>query len=573
MVWLQRFVLMAGFIMLVFVGGIFFFISSFRGGGNDIGLELAPETTDLSRGVPFEISLNINNQTNNILYGAKLTLNLGSGLINLGSSEKDELVQEELGEIKQNTITRRTFMLIPTGEVDSSQKIAVTLSYFLGRNEFERRATETFVIKNEPLEVAVEKPDQVLSGSALEVIIRYNNNSDFDFKQLNLRANYPSSFKFLSAELEPDSLNNFWRLGTLRSGSSGELKIRGLWESIDGGSSDFEAVLFVEFLGQSYEVTRSETRFQITESPIGIQIVINGNPDHVARIGQTLQYGLIYTNKSGIALNDVKIDAQIAGELFQFSTLETNAEIDPITNAMSWDKGNTPSLQFLEPGEKGQVAFTISLADEFSISRLSDRNFILNTKAQIESPSVPYYLEAEKTSATTVLKTKVAGQIKILARALYRDAASGILNTGALPPRVNRTTQYSIHWILKNYATDVSNVIVRSKLPNGVRWTGIVKSNGDSIPLYDERTKEVVWKVENISATKGVISAPPEIIFQVEAAPEANMLGRFQPLLEMVSLNALDNFTGVTLTESAPPLDTSLPSDPTTSPVQGIVIQ
>ena len=137
--------------MLVFVGGIFFFISSFRGGGNDIGLELAPETTSLSRGVPFEISLNINNQTNNILYGAKLTLNLGSGLISLGSSEKDELVQEKLGEIKQNTITRRTFVLVPTGEVDSSQKIPATLSYFLGRTEFERHAVETFVIKAQPL--------------------------------------------------------------------------------------------------------------------------------------------------------------------------------------------------------------------------------------------------------------------------------------------------------------------------------------------------------------------------------------------------------------------------------------
>jgi len=564
---------MAGFITLVLVGGVFFFISSFRGGGDDIGLELAPETTDLSRGVPFEISLNINNQTSNILRGAKLTLNLGSGLISLNSAEDNELVQEELGEIKQNTITRRVFVLVPTGEIDSSQKIVATLSYFLGRSEFERRATETFVIKGESLEVVVEKPDQVLSGSTLEVTIRYNNNSDFDFKQLNLRANYPSSFKFLSAELEPDSLNNFWRLGTLRSGSSGELKIRGLWESIDGGSSNFEAVLFVEFLGQSYEVARGETNFQITESPIGIQITINGNPDHVARIGKTLQYGLIYTNKSGIALNDVKIDAQIAGELFQFSTLETNARIDPITNSMSWNKDNTPSLQFLEPGEKGQVTFTISLADEFSINRLNDKNFILNIKAQIESPSVPYYLEAEKTSAATVLKTKVAGQTKILVKALYRDAASGILNTGVLPPRVGQATQYSIHWSIKNYATDVSNVTIKSKLPNGVRWTGIVKSNGDSIPLYDKKTREIVWKVENVSATKGVISTPPEVIFQVEAVPEANMLGRFQPLLETVSLTALDGFTGVTLTASALPIDSSLPSDPTTSPVQGIVIK
>ena len=55
--------------------------------------------------------------------------------------------------------------------------------------------------------------------------------------------------------------------------------------------------------------------------------------------------------------------------------------------------------------------------------------------------------------------------------------------------------------------------------------------------------------------------------------PEANLLGRFQPLLEAVSLSALDDFTGVMLTASAPPLDASLPSDPTTSPEQGIVIQ
>ena len=56
------------------------------------------------------------------------------------------------------------------------------------------------------------------------------------------------------------------------------------------------------------------------------------------------------------------------------------------------------------------------------------------------------------------LETKVAGLVKIESKAYFRDADSGIANSGPWPPKANQATQYTVHWRITNYATDISRV-------------------------------------------------------------------------------------------------------------------
>ena len=81
-------------------------------------------------------------------------------------------------------------------------------------------------------------------------------------------------------------------------------------------------------------------------------------------------------------------------------------------------------------------------------------------------------------------------------------------------------------------------------MPPGARFTGIVKSNINSIPIFNERTQEIIWQIDKIIATKGIISAPIEAVFQVEIIPNLTQIDNAISLVGEVLMNAFDEFTG-----------------------------
>jgi hypothetical protein len=103
-------------------------------------------------------------------------------------------------------------------------------------------------------------------------------------------------------------------------------------------------------------------------------------------------------------------------------------------------------------------------------------------------------------------------------------------------------------------------------------WTGQVKSNSATVPLWNERTREITWAIDRILATKGVIGDPTEAVFQVRAVPTFEQVGRAEPLMTETKLAATDEFTGGVLEFADPALTTALPDDPTVGQSAGIVV-
>jgi len=104
-----------------------------------------------------------------------------------------------------------------------------------------------------------------------------------------------------------------------------------------------------------------------------------------------------------------------------------------------------------------------------------------------------------------------------------------------------------------------------------VVFTGAVKSNISSQPTYNNLTQEVIWNIDKIVATKGIISEPIEAIFQIQATPNVTQVKYFQPLLGQTKIEVQDNYTGVTLENAALPVNTQLPYDLTVKPEEGAV--
>ncbi|PIP29933.1 hypothetical protein COX26_01450 [Candidatus Jorgensenbacteria bacterium CG23_combo_of_CG06-09_8_20_14_all_54_14] len=561
-----------GVLLFLAVGAVVLILSS-GGGGEGITLTLyAP--SEIYRGVPFELKVEVENQLDEIIRDATLSLNLPAGLVsvdNIGTNRA--ITSESIGDIGGRTVAKKTFRLLAVGLPDSLQKANVTLSYGTGgRSRFQASAEKEIIVNRAAVKLAVTKPERVISGSAFELEVGYENASRFDFSDVTLRMKYPDGFSFQSASANPDSLDSSWRLGALNAGSKGVLRVKGVLTGVGEAQFSLPVTVIANFGGEEYLLAEENVALALAPAPVNLQVLVNGRSDYVARAGDMLTYTVSYRNESGIALADVVLKLSLSGELFNFTTLDTDARIDSLANTLTWNAGNTPPFRLLDPGASGEVRATVRLKPSFPIRRPSDKNFFLRVQAEASSPSVPYYLSADKTTALASMETKVAGLTVVYAQAFFRDVAAGMLNQGKLPPQVGQPTEYTIHWVIRNYGTDVKNVAVSAFLQSGVTWTGLVKSSIDAVPLWNERRSEVTWQIEKIAATKGVISDPIEAVFQVRATPDVTEVGQYQPLMGETTLRTTDDFTGLELTSRDAGFTTALPDDRTVGEGIGRVI-
>ncbi|MDP1706412.1 MAG: hypothetical protein Q8L36_01155 [bacterium] len=553
---------------LLFGGWLIY--NHFRSSGVKISLELiVPDNVMI--GAPFSVTVNIGNQSDTILQEAVLTLTPSGGLINL-DTDASRIV---LGNINSGDLTKRSFDFVVTSEeVVTEPQLEAILSYQLNSSSrFERKTEQSFLNLMPAIKTEIDSPGQVLGGSNFEIVVSYLNESNFNFSDLIFEAAWPEDFKFNSGRPAPADGNNLWRVGDLPAGSRGSFSFSGFVTSPPQSLFNFPIVVKTIVNGQEYKISEVSVNFSVAPSPLALETTINNSPNYIARLNDRLHYVVRYRNNSGIALVDGVIKIKLKGLVFNFASLQTEGDIDTVNNVLTWHAANTPGLKLLSPGAGGEVSFDIRLLPEFPIHRLSDKNFSLIAETTMDSPTVPYYFNAAKTSVSQKMETKVAGQTTIDSQGFYRDASSGLVNEGFLPPKVNQPTQYTIHWLIKNYATDVRNVVVRAILKSGVAWTGAVRSNIDSVPVFNERTNEIVWQIDKLAASKGLIGEAAEAIFQIEAVPNLTQFGQYQPLIGETSLKAVDEFTGLPLEFSDSALTTALPDDLTVGQIGGRVVQ
>lgn len=518
-------------------------------------------------GQPFVLRVSFSNYSDNVLKNADLSLVLPEDVSFLGQPQDQRVMERPVGDVGPGSINQQSFDLIVTGGNNSLKRLEAALSYSTGVNsqaQFRSNNVADVAVGESAIGLTIGAPASVFNGENFEINVDYKNNSNAEFKNVRFAADYPPIFRFQRSSMNPeDNANMFWNLGSVTGGNGADFTIVGNAVGPEGSSFDIGGALTATFLGQVYTLNSQKVNIAIAAAPLSLTISVNDEENYVSRPSDSLQYVFAYKNNSDISFQNVSIAAKFIGELFDFTTLQTNAFFDSINNTVSWSVANTAELQNLAPHEERSISLQIKTKASFPIRRLSDKNYALKVQAQIQSSTVPPGTAAQKTFSLANLETKVIGAIAVNARAFFRDAASGILNSGVYPPRVNHPTQYTVHWIVTNYSTDVTDVNVSAYLQSGTRFTGVAKSNVGSLPIYNSATGQVTWNIGNLPATKGVISPPAEAIFQIENTPSVNQTGQNVLLLSNTGVVAQDSFTSSTLESVDSSLSTDLPDDTT----------
>lgn len=557
------------FSIVIVCGAVVFYFIKYSGGGASIELRVPEEEVEI--GVPFEVDVIFENGTGNKLGDVKIALDPSEHIV-FAEDGSGNIKTIEVGEIAVGNTRKESFRLVALPAENPEYKVKGTVYYSPETlaAEFEKDAEAEVRVKRPDFELSLEAPDKVFSGGGFEVVAKYEKDDEVpELAEFEVHIDFPENFEFSGASPEENSRSiNGIRFNNLDE-DEGEVKASGSIELSNESEFEVKARLVMKMFNEEYTFVSASKYILVESSPLSINAVL-GEHEGPAKPGEELTYVLSYKNNTGSILRNAVIKAVLQGEMFSFSSMESNGRFSSQNNTITWDRGNVSDLGELNINEEGSVFFTIELREKHPTQQLNDKNFVLVVDATIESePTVDS--GGTKTTGRSVLETKVAGLIEVSADGYFRDAKSGIVNGGPFPPKVNQATNYTIHWKLANYGTDLNAVEVRAKLPEGVSFTGKTGGNTDSAPSFDSGTREVVWRVDRMLATTGILSEKPEAIFQVSATPKASDIGGYMVILDETRVTAHDEFVDATITNTAGRVTTRLEADNTVGANDGKV--
>jgi hypothetical protein len=516
-------------------------------------------------GQSFDLGVVVYNNSDKTIQNANLSILIPEGFAFVENDPNQKMVKVNIGDIAPSSFHKETFKIIAFSDTLSLKKINAELDYKIEGSKiaFQGSASTDLNIGQSLFDVFVSSPEKVFSSENFKITINYENKSKENLNDLFLKVDYPATFKFVDANPKPTSESNLWSLANVNSNQKGQIEIIGSLVGQEGQNSNFKINILKNISGKKYSLVSKDYNITLSKSNLSLNIILNNDYNYIASPGENLTYVFQYKNNSNTPLENIVLKANFIGEMFDFQTAQTNGYFDSLTNTFVWNAASMPSLSLLSPGQSGEIPLRIKLKDKFPISNENNKNFVLKINATIESPTVSSGVSSEKTIASYEAENKIRGNVLINAFGLYRDPAWKILNKGPYPPKVNKPTQYTIHWKIQNYANDISNVKISSFILPGTTYTGVFKSNIDIKPEYNKDSGLFSVNIPFIPANRGVINDPIEIVFQVENTPSVNQVGDDITLLSQTKLEAQNEFTGENINLSLPEIKTNLPNDPT----------
>jgi len=506
---------------------------------------LGPEEAELAQEIEYTVKYK--NNGNIKLEDPRLVFQYPEfSIIEEGKSLRQELILDDIYPGEEKTFQFRTRLLGKEGDL---KKARAWLSYRPKnlKARYESETSHTIQIKSVPLTLEFDLPSKIESGKEIGFRLNYFSNVNYPLSDLGIKVEYPPDFEFKSAKPEPLEETD-WEIGLLNKAEGGRIEIVGNIMGELGEQKKFQAQLGSWQEGEFIVLKEAVRAVQIVTPSLYITQEINNNPQYVATPGDTLHYEIFFKNIGEEAFNNLFLVAKLEGELFDFNSLKAPlGEFETGDNSIIFDWRRVPKLRFLDAQEEGKVEFWIKLKEDWEISSPQDKNPQLLNKIYLSQAREEFI-------------TKVNSKLEIIQKGYYEEEIFG--NSGPLPPKVGKTTTYTIIWQVKNHYNDVKNVKVRANLGKNVNLTGKIFPEGARL-TFDSISREVVWRLTNLAAGKGVLGPGPNIAFQIAFTPDAGQKGQSPKLISKAKITGEDQWTGQTLEALASAIDTLLPDDET----------
>ncbi|MBI2624881.1 MAG: hypothetical protein HYW70_00885 [Candidatus Nealsonbacteria bacterium] len=450
-----------------------------------------------------------------------------NSILQNGQTKRQQTFLNDIYPGEGKTISFKARLLGKEGET----KEAKALLSYRPKNlkaRYESETSHIALIKSAPITFEMDLPSKIESGKEISFRLNYFSNIDYPLSGLGIIVEYPSGFNFSKAV--PKGLDKTqWDIGLLNKADGGKVEITGNLSGEIGEEKEFKAELGLWQDGEFIPLKETIKAAIIVKPALYIIQHINGNPQYVASPGDTLHYEIFFRNIGEDAMDNLFLIARLDGKAFDFSTIKSAfGDFEPGDNSIIFDWRKVPKLQLLAPQEEGKIEFWISLKERWDLSGDQDKNPVIRNKIYLSQ-------------AREEFENKVNSRIEVVQKGVFEDEVFG--NTGERPPRVGQPTTYTITWQAKNYFNDVKGAKIRAVLGKGVRLTGKIFPEDSSL-TFDSQSREVVWRLGDLEAGRGVLNPVPNVSFQIEFIPVQDQRGKVITLIGDPEISGEDQWTG-----------------------------
>jgi hypothetical protein len=484
------------------------------------------------------------------------------------SAQDSNHVRISLGTIPAGGVKDENVKLVLFGEQGSTNQINISIEYRVeGSNSiFVKSAIYNVSINSTPMDLSVDAPTQVISNQDMKFNVKATLNSTKTMSQVLLKVDYPIGFQFESATPAPSIGNNIWNLGDVAPGSERDISIDGKMVGVfDGDQKVFHVSAGTQSDTDASTIgtlfNSMDYSMMIEKPSIDASLMINGvsQTNYTIDAKTPINAQIHWVNNLNTSISNLKITAKISGDAVDPNTISTaQGFYDSSQNLITWDDNAESSFVQVNPGDSGDLSFSLSSLPLFSA-----------TGGIISSPTINIDVsvtgeQAQNGGATTELSNEELSAINLTSdlglstEALYYSGP--FTNTGPIPPKVGQNTTYTVVWTLSNTANNISNAEVESSLPLWMQFVGPFSPTTEDL-TYNSTTKEILWNVGSVPAGTGITEASRSVSFQVKLNPSLSQVGTDPVIINNTALTGHDDFANVDLTVNKGSLDTRLLND------------
>jgi hypothetical protein len=536
--------------------------NTFTGGGEDLALEI-----------------NVSNKNAVELQYSELDISYPKGASDSTSNNDFVHVRQTIGTLGAGKSKDQNLKVVLYGQQGAIKDITATLDYRIpGSNAIFTKVTKYSVtISSAPLNLSIDAPKSSSSNQDVTLTLKVMPNATKTIANVSVRGDYPPGFQFKSATPAPAVGSNIWNLGDLAPGIEKTIQIVGTLVGQDNEDRSFRfAAGELSATNQSaLGVTYSSLLQTITIARpfIDARLSIGGTdqPEYYIASKSQTQVAIDWINNSSAEVDNVEISAKLGGNaLDRASVSALTGFYNSSTNTIVWDRNSVSQFAAIQPGDGGTLSFSLA---SLGLQK-GDQTFI-------DSPTITVEVDmkgtqtAEGSTPVSVnnaeTKTiKVNSDLQIASQAFYRNGP--FANTGALPPKAEQPTSYTIMWTVNNTSNPVSGTIAVASLPTYVQWLGKISPSTENV-TYDAASHQVTWHIGQVQRGAGGSGGEKSVAFQIAVTPSISQIGTSIQLLGETLLTGTDLFTGVKLTSRKGELTSALFNDPGFPTNGGTVVQ
>lgn len=525
----------------------------------------------ISGGEPISLTAAVVNKNAEVIELVDLIVEFPEGTKDPADPTKDlSRTRLSLGDIAPGQMVQKSISAIMYGQEGAEREVSFTIEYRTANSNaiFYKEKPYKLAISSSPILVSIDSLDKVLAGQLTDMSVTVSSNSPAPIRDLLLILDYPFGITITPKDLKPAFGDNVWRLGDLAPGAKRTVSFQASVSGEDGEERVIHANVGIADANNDREIATlivSRERALVIERPsLGIDLTFNGARGDVAsQPGESMRADIAWTNNSSTRIDNARIEAKLSGNaLDRRSITVSGGYYDSAKDVIVWEAGRTSGLASIAPGGSDRVSFNFA-----SIRPAAGQS--------VANPTITVAVTAtgdrtDELGVSRDVSTAVTGSVKLVsslgvtARALYSQGA--FINSGPIPPQVDKQTTYTLVWTVSNSSNSVSNVQVVGILPQGVEWLG-KWSPSDANLSYNSVGGQVTWLVGDLQPN----GAAKQVSFQVGLTPSLTQAGTAAELLSQTQITGVDAFAGVTVRSTASSLSTRISTDPSWAPGDEIV--